>query len=115
MIGPAISCGNSSRYSAACTGLFCAVASPRYTSTTYEIAWKVKNEMPIGSSTRGTTIGSTPQQQEQRVDVVGEEVRVLEDAEDDQVHGDRDGRATPFADQPGAPASARDRSAIAIQ
>ena len=25
--------------------------SPRYTSTTYEIAWKVKNEIPIGSTT----------------------------------------------------------------
>ncbi len=24
--------------------------SPRYTSTTYEIAWKVKNEIPIGST-----------------------------------------------------------------
>ena len=24
--------------------------SPRYTSTTYEIAWKVKKEMPIGST-----------------------------------------------------------------
>ena len=50
MIGPAMSCGKSSRYSAACTGLFCADASRRYTSTTYEMAWKVKNEMPIGSS-----------------------------------------------------------------
>jgi hypothetical protein len=57
MIGPAMSCGKSSRYSAACTGLFCAVASPRYTSTTYEMAWNVKNEIPIGSRTIGKGIG----------------------------------------------------------
>ena len=57
MIGPAMSCGNNSRYSAACTGLFCAVASPRYTSTTYEMAWNVKNEIPIGSRMTGKTSG----------------------------------------------------------
>src|SRR6185436_6072654 len=62
MIGPAMSCGNNSRYSAACTGLFWAVASPRYTSTTYEMAWKVKNEIPMGSRMTGNGIGGLSNQ-----------------------------------------------------
>ena len=47
------------------------------------MAWNVKNEMPIGSSTCGTAMGVRAERRQRRVDVVGEEVRVLEDAEDD--------------------------------
>ena len=49
-IGPAISCGNMEMYSPRKNGFFCTCAWPRYTSITYDIAWNVKNEIPIGST-----------------------------------------------------------------
>ena len=52
-IGPAINCGKNEIYRATFTGLFDASVSLRYTSTIYEIAWKVKNEIPIGSDIFG--------------------------------------------------------------
>ena len=75
------------------------------------MAWNVKNEMPIGSSTRGTAIGATCASAQQRVDVVGEEVGVLEDAEHDEVDRDRERRAA----APAAGVPCARSTAIAIQ
>ena len=51
------------------------------------------------------------QRQEQRVDVVGEEVRVLEDAEDDEIRRDREGEQRPGAARV-APAIDGDRDRV---
>src|SRR5262245_62179344 len=41
--------------------LFCATTTPRYTSITYDSAWNVKNEMPMGSVMWGIAgSGSAP-------------------------------------------------------
>ena len=55
-MGPAINCGNREIYSPTYSGFFCTFPSPLYTSSTYDIAWNVKKEMPIGSVIVGTVM-----------------------------------------------------------
>ena len=77
------------------------------------MAWKVKNEMPIGSSdARHRAAACTPTVASTRVHVVGEEVRVLEDAEDDQVHRDRQTEQPARARRVRARAVDRDRHPV---
>ena len=83
-----MSCGNNSRYRAACTGFFWAVAAPRYTSITYDRAWKVKNEMPMGSATSGMTQPRWPNRPTSDIGVADEEGGVLEPGQHGEVAGD---------------------------
>ena len=95
MIGPAISCGKSRMYSAN-RGTFCSGCALRlYTSTTYEIAWNVKKEMPSGKGIAATANGVTCQHGRQYIDIGDREIRVLEDRQREEIAGNRDRKPTP--------------------
>ena len=49
-IGPAISCGKNEMYNPTLRIFFWASPFCLYTSMTYDMAWNVKNEIPIGSA-----------------------------------------------------------------
>ena len=55
-IGPAINCGKKEIYNPTFKIFFCTCPFSLYTSITYDIAWNVKNEIPIGSAIVGIVL-----------------------------------------------------------